>query len=116
MRQRLCFAGMLLGLFAGVSAPAWAETDHLCLRQCVSSGKPSGGCLSACSYGKTPVQPSSANLIFKPIVPLGQNIVIRQKDGASPALSEKDHLCQRRCLQEGITYGLCEKRCTKGPK
>lgn len=116
MKTRLSLAGALLFLFAGLSGSVRAEIDHLCLKHCISRGKPSVVCLPECSYGKTAVQPSSSDLIFKPIVPIGQNVVIRQKDGSSPVLPEKDHLCQKQCLQEGVTYGLCERRCTKGRK
>lgn len=105
-------------LFAvGFSFSARAETDQLCLRQCVASGLTSTACLKQCSYikeeaSKPPLnEATSTRRVLHTPVPVGKEIVLKKKN--REAKPEKDYACFRNCLKSGMAYGLCEASCVK---
>jgi len=103
--------------FAFLSFAARADTDQLCLKQCVAGGLTSTACLAQCSYftqeSLKPVvnETLSPQRVLKAPVPVGKLIVLKNKAKTSPPA--KDYGCFNSCLKSGKAYGLCEAACVK---
>jgi hypothetical protein len=108
---------LALAVALSLASPAQADTDHLCLKRCIASGKPSSTCMPACSYTPAPTAPKKApslstHDVLTPVAPLGEAAVIKKSYVPLPDI---DPVCKAQCLREGGTYGPCEKSCTKPP-
>ncbi len=114
--MKFLFLAFLPCLAFGLPFKARAETDQLCLKQCVAAGASSLACLSQCSYRaqKTPKalnnEPLSPRVLKAPI-PVDKTVLPAQK--APAEAPEKDYACFRQCLQTKKTYALCEAACIK---
>jgi hypothetical protein len=120
-RSLFC-AAFLMAFFWAV--PARADIDQLCLKQCVANGGASGACLKQCTYGQveTPVigaaaaasstQPNlSQHRILNAPVPADSGAILPKKQ--APAAPDEDYACLQKCLNSGVTIGLCDEHCTK---
>ena len=103
------------------SNAALASTDYQCLNACVNGGTPSAQCLSRCSYGTPASKPSTAasidpHHVFKAPVPLGNEVFLKKPKPQMPQTPTKDYVCMSACLQQTVSYGMCEQQCSLAPQ
>lgn len=117
MSMRNKFDSLIVGmLVAGLSAPAWADTDYQCLNACVNGGETSPACMTRCSYKTSGAETSNRNVKrkgyeqFSVPVPTNKIVVPNAKDN-NVSNTRKDFACFDQCLKQGLQYQLCEEKC-----
>ncbi len=94
--------------------PAWADTDHRCLSNCMREGGASAVCMGKCTYTHAPSLPSVENAKPEPFAPLRRHGAIKSSDVAKKHVTpEKNYLCMSECLKQKTPYSFCEQRCAK---
>jgi len=111
------FLVLFLALICG-AAPAYADIDHLCLKQCMNTGGASAACLTQCAYD--PAKPLTAQSSLQKSLLHHRTIEAPTPDGLnmpphtpSPEALNKDYTCLSQCLKGKQAYSLCEQHCTK---
>jgi hypothetical protein len=114
------YAALAIISFAVMCSSAWADTDFLCLKMCMASGKVGAVCMPMCTYGKEaqkhsgPSNPAlSSNRVFPVYQAVDDNKLLPEKKARSSERVTTDYTCIDQCLQAKIEYAMCHKSCTK---
>lgn len=109
---------LVLVLLAFWGAPAFADTDYLCLKHCSEAGGNPTSCVKQC---EVPVLVKKKKDDGKEEAGSGRDKQFGAPKKTSKVVLEQevieletrtDHVCLQMCLKEGLAYGLCDKRCT----
>ncbi len=111
MRKRIGHFFIWLCFFCMSSSFAQAETDYRCLKLCLIEGKSYYKCKPECSYGDLQEKEEKDVLVNTPRLWRGNDVL--EKQSIQKKSLQKDYVCLKACLKEGLQHSLCLQRCEK---